>query len=184
MKICENEFQRETFFMKKDFFDNIFINEQEIDKNCPLTLIFHYIFNPQMEISQYLYQKSFFESIFQLRGDKNIKIIYSPNDLKHVPKYFNDFNYVNNLFNNFNEKELDIFITDIEKWQKTFSFELQFVHPLQNNIGQNQIEINDVAKIYFVTTNDLIVDYHSYAENFPLSDSFVSISQYNFHCDI
>ena len=184
MKIFENEFQKDTFFMKKDFFDNIFINEPEIDKNCPLTLIFHYIFNPQTEISQYRYQKSFFESIFQLRGDKNIKIIYNPNDLKHVPKYFNDFNYVNNLFNNFNEKELDTFITDIENWQKTFSFELQFVHPLQNNIGQNQIEINDVAKIYFVSPNDLIIDYHSYAENFPLSDSFVSISQYNFHCDI
>ena len=184
MKIFENEFQKDTFFMKKDFFDNIFINEAEIDKISPLTLIFHFIFNPQTEISQYPYKKSFFESIFQMRGDKNIKIIFSPNDLKQVPKYFDNFNYVNNLFNNFNENDLIRFIEEIEQWKKIFSFELQFVHPLNNNIGQNQIEINDVAKIYFVSPNDLIVDYHSYADNFPLSDTFVSISQYNFHCDI
>ena len=185
MKLFEKEFQKDTFFMKKDFFDNIFINESEIDKLSPLTLIFHYIFNPETEITQYSFKKCFFESIFKLRGDKDIKLNYSPNDLKQVPKYFNDFNYVNNLFNNFNENDLINFLNEIENWKKTFSFELQFVHPLKNNnIGQNQIEINDVAKVYFVSPNDLIVDYHTYAENFPLSDSFVSISQYNFHCDI
>ena len=184
MKIFENEFQKDTFFMKKDFFDNTIIKESIIDNNCPLILIFHYIFNPQKIITQYSYKKSFFESIFQLRGDKNIKIIYNPNDIKYVPKYFNDFNYVNNLFNNFNEKELNTFISEIEKWTKTFTFELQYVHPFQNNIGQSQIETNDVVKIYFVSPNDLIVDYHSYANNSPLSDTFVSISQYNFHCDI
>ena len=53
IKIFENEFQKDTFFMKKDFFDNIFINEQEIDRISPLTLIFHFIFNPKTEISQY-----------------------------------------------------------------------------------------------------------------------------------
>ena len=184
MKLFENEFQKDIFFMKKDFFDNTFIKESNIDKFSPLTLIFHFIFNPETEISQYPFKKCFFESIFQLRGDKNIKINYSPNDLKQVPKYFNNFNYVNNLFNNFNENDLNNFLNEIKQWKKMFSFELQFVHPLQNNIGHNQIEINDLAKVYFVSPNDLIVDYHSYAENFPLSDSFVSISQYNFHCDI
>ena len=184
MKIFENEFQRDNFFMKKDFFDNTFIKESEIDKLSPLTLIFHFIFNPETEISQYPFKKCFFESIFKLRGDKNIKITYSPNDLKQVPKYFKDFNYVNNLFNNFNENDLNTFLNEIKQWKKIFSFDLQFVHPLQNNIGQNQIEIKDDVKVYFVSPNDLIVDYHSYAENFPLSETFVSISQYNFHCDI
>ena len=187
MNLFEKEFRKDIFFMKKDFFDNTFIKE-EIDKFSPLTLIFHFIFNPETKILQLSPQKSFFESIFQQRGDKNIKINYSPNDLKQVPKYFNDFNYVNNLFNNFNEIELNNFINEIKNWKKTFSFELQFVHPLKNNIGktigQNQIEINEVVKIYFISPNDLIVDYHTYAENFPLSDSFVSITQYNFHCDI
>ena len=184
MKLFEKEFQKETFFMKKDFFDNIFIKKSEIDNLSPLTLIFHFIFNPEIEILQFPYKKNFFESIFQMRGDKDIKINYSPNDLRQVPKYFNDFEYVNNLFNNFNENDLVEFLNEIEKWKKTFSFELQFVHPLKNNIGQNQIEINDIANVYFVSPNDLIVDYHSYADNFPLSDTFVSISQYNFHCDI
>ena len=184
MELFEQEFQKDIFFMRNDFFDNTFIKEDELDKFSPLTLIFHFIFNPETVISQFPYKKSFFESIFELRGDKNIKINYSPNDLKQVPKYFNDFNYVNDLFNNFNENNLNNFLNEIEKWKKTFSFELQFVHPLKNNIGQNQIEINDVIKVYFISPNDLIIDYHSYAENFPLSDSFVSISQYNFHCDI
>ena len=188
MNTFEKEFRKDIFFMKKDFFDNNFIKESEIDKFSPLTLIFHFIFNPETKIMQLPPKKSFFESIFQQRGDKNIKINYSPNDLKLVPKYFNDFTYVNNLFNNFNEIELNNFIEEIKKWKKFFSFELQFVHPLNNNlgksIGQNQIEINDVVKIYFISPNDLIVDYHTYAENFPLSDSFVPITQYNFHCDI
>ena len=188
MNTFEKEFRKDIFFMKKDFFDNTFIKESEIDKYSPLTLIFHFIFNPETKIMQLPPKKGFFESIFLQRGDKNIKINYSPNDLKLVPKYFNDFSYVNNLFNNFNENELNNFIEEIKNWKKFFSFELQFVHPLNNNIGktigQKQIEINDVAKIYFISPNDLIVDYHTYAENFPLSDSFVSISQYNFHCDI
>ena len=188
MNTFEKEFRKDIFFMKKDFFDNTFIKESEIDKFSPLTLIFHFIFNPETKIMQLPPKKGFFESIFLQRGDKNIKINYSPNDLKLVPKYFNDFKYVNNLFNNFNEIELNNFIEEIKNWKKFFSFELQFVHPLNYNIGksiaQKQIEINDVVKIYFISPNDLIVDHHTYAENFPLSDSFVSISQYNFHCDI
>ena len=179
MRIFENEFQKDTFFMKKDFFNNSSNNEQIIENNCPLTLIFHYIFNPQIINTQYPYKKNFFESIFQLRGDMNIKTIYNQNDIKYIPKYFNDLNYINNLFNNFSAKDLNTFINEIEKWAKTFKFEIQYIHPLKNNIGQNQIEINDVVTIYFVSPNDLIVDYHSYIENF-----LVSIIQYNFHCDI
>jgi hypothetical protein len=179
MRIFENEFQKDAFFMNKNFFNNTSNNEQIIENDCPLTLIFHYIFNPQIINTQYPYKKNFFESIFQLRGDMNIKTIYNQNDIKYIPKYFNDLNYINNLFNNFNEKDLNIFINEIEKWAKTFKFEIQYIHPLINNIGQNQIEINDVATIYFVSPNDLIVDYHSYIQNF-----LVSIIQYNFHCDI
>ena len=185
MKIFEKEFQKEIFFMKKDSFDNVFINQYDIDKYCPLTLIFHFIFNPKNKITQFPYKKSFYESIFQLQGCKNIKISYNQNELKEVPKYFDDFNYVNDLFNNFNEKDLNLFINEIEHWKKTFSYELKYTSSLKINEGQKEKDINDVVKVYFVSPNDLIVDYHSYhKDNYPISDSFVSISQYNFHCDI
>lgn len=185
MKIFEKEFQKETFFMKSDSFENVFINKSDIDKNCPLTLIFHFIFNPKSIITQYPYKKSFFESIFQFQGCKNFKINYNQNELKDVPKYFDDFNYVNNLFNNFNEKDLNTFINEIEHWKKLFSYELKYGRSLKNNEEQGEKDINDDVKIYFVSPTDLIVDYHSYHNgNYPLSDSFVSISQYNFHCDI
>ena len=185
MKIFEKEFQKDTYFMKKDSFDNVFINQSDIDKYCPLTLIFHFIFNPKNKITQFPYKKSFYESIFQLQGCKNIKINYNQNELKEIPKYFNDFNYVNDLFNNFNENDLNIFINEIEHWKKTFSYELKYTLPLKINEGQKEKDINDIVKVYFVSPTELIVDYHSYHnDNYPISDSFVSISQYNFHCDI
>ena len=182
MKIFEEEFQRDTFFMKRDSFDIVFINQSDIDKYCPLTLIFHFIFNPKNRITQFPYKKSFFESIFQLQGCKNIRINYNQNELKDIPKYFDDFNYINNLFNNFNEKDLNAFINEIEHWKKTFSYELKYAIPLKINEGKEQGVINDVIKVYFASPNDLIVDFHSYHNSLP--DYFVSISQYNFHCDI
>ena len=183
--IFKKKYQKDNFFMDTEEFDNIFINESDIGSNSPLTLIFHYIFNPS--VSHTPRDKNFFESIFLQRGDQMIGINYSEKDLKNVPKYFNDFNYVNNLFyrpnnpNNFNNFLDEILL----EWKNTFSFELEFRHPLiQFNIGCNIITIRDVPKIYFISPTDLIVDYHSYASNFPLSDVFVSISQYRFHCDI
>ena len=185
MKIFEKEYQKDLFFMGKDSFDNVFINQYGIDKYCPLTLIFHFIFNPKNKITQFPYNKSFYESIFQLQGCKNVKINYNQNELKEVPRYFDDFNYVNNLFNNFNEKDLIVFINEIEHWKKTLSYELKYTRPLKIKEGQKEKDINDVIKIYFVSPIDLIVDYHSYHnDNYPISDPFVSISQYNFHLDI
>ena len=181
----KKKYQKENFFMDGEEFDNIFINESDIGSNYPLTLIFHYIFNPS--VSHIPRDKNFFESIFLQRGDQIISINYSEKDLKKVPKFFNDFNYVNNLFyrpnnpNNFNRFLDEILL----EWKNTFSFELEFRHPLsQFNIGCNVITMRDVPKIYFISPTDLVVDYHSYASNFPLSDVFVAISQYRFHCDI
>ena len=183
--ILKKKYQKENFFMNIEEFDNIFINESDIGSNSPLTLIFHYIFNPS--VSHIPHNKNFFESIFLQRGDQIISINYSEKTLKKVPKFFNDFNYVNNLFyrpnnqNNFNRFLDEILL----KWKNTFSFELEFRHQLsQFNTGCNVITMRDVPKIYFISPTDLVVDYHSYASNFPLSDVFVSISQYRFHCDI
>ena len=185
METFEKEFKKGMYFRKVEEFENIFINEKDIKSTSPLTLIFHYIFNPKTVIREYPHGKSFFECIFLLRGDYNLDVIYDKYEIDKIPKYFNDFNYVNNLFNNYNKNDLDLFLNQIETWYKTFSFQLNFVHPLKKlMIGPDKITIRDVAILYFISPTDLIVDYHSYGSDFPFADNFVSTSQYRFHCDI
>ena len=45
MKLFEKEFQKDECFKKRDFFNNAFIKNFEIDKAFPLTLIFYYVLN-------------------------------------------------------------------------------------------------------------------------------------------
>ena len=182
----EKEFKKDNlFFMSAEDFDNIFIDQKDIKSKSPLTLIFHYIFNPNTIINEYPHGKSFFESIFLARGDYNLDIIYDKAEIEKVPKYFNDFGYVNNLFIKCDKNELSNFLDKIDSWNKTFSFQLNFVHPLKKlMIGPDKITIRDVVKAYFISPNDLIVDYHTYGSDFPFAETFVSISQYRFHCNI
>ena len=185
MDLFEKEFQKGFYFKPKDEFDNIFINEKDIKSTSPLTLIFHYIFNPKTIIKEYPHGKSFFETIFTMRGDYNLDLIYDKYELDKIPKYFNDFDYVNNLFNNYNKNDLDLFLKGIDTWYKTFQFQLNFVHPIKKLIlGPDKITIRDTANIYFISPTDLIVDYLSFGSDFPFSEKFVSSSQYRFHCDI
>ena len=185
MEVFEKEFKKGMFFRAIEEFDNIFIDEKDINSTSPLTLIFHYIFNPKTVINEYPHGKSFFESIFLLRGDYNLEVIYDSYEIDKIPKYFNDFNYVNNLFNNYNKNDLDLFLREIDTWYKTFTFQLHFIHPLRKlMIGPDKITIRDVANLYFISPTDLIVDYHSYGSDFPFAENFVSTSQYRFHCDI
>jgi hypothetical protein len=51
-------------------------------------------------------------------------------------------------------------------------------------IGPDRITIRDVAIVYFISPTDLIVDYLSFGSDFPFAETFVSSSQYRFHCDI
>ena len=185
MALFEKEFKKGLYFKSPEEFDNIFINEKDIKSTLPLTLIFHYIFNPKTKIREYPHWKSFFETIFTMRGDYNLVLLYDDIDIDKIPKYFNDFDYVNNLFNNYNKNELDVFLKSIETWTKTFKFQLNFVHPIKKlMIGPERITIKDVAIIYFISPTDLIVDYHTFSSDFPFAETFVSSSQYRFHCDI
>ena len=185
MDSFKKEFKKGLYFKDIEEFDNIFINEKDINSNSPLTIIFHYIFNPTTIIRKYPHWKSFFETIFTMRGDYNLVLLYDKLDIDKIPKYFNDFDYVNNLFNNYNKIDLDLFLKGIETWSKTFKFQLSFVHPIKKlMIGPDKITIKDVAIIYFISPTDLIVDYHTFGSDFPFADTFVSSSQYRFHCDI
>ena len=103
------EFKKDYYFLDINEFDNIFINEKDIKINSPLTLIFHYIFNP--EIKQADSGENFFEFIYKKRGDTNYSMEYDKKEIQNIPKYFNNINYVNNLFNNYNEKDLNIFLS-------------------------------------------------------------------------
>ena len=176
------KYQKENFFMEKSQFENIFIDEKNIKVQSPLTLIFHYIFNPGTHLPESA--KNFFETIFTKRGDKNYTMTYDQSELEKIPKYFNDFPYVNNLFNNFNRNDLTSFLEEINSWKETFTFEQQFIHPLFMFRREKSITMNDIAKVYFISPYDLIIDYHSYGSDLPLSDTFVAITQYRFHCDI
>ena len=175
----KKEFQKDYYFLDIDQFENIFIDENDININSPLTLIFHYCFNP--EVKQIGSSENFFEFIYKNRGDTNYSMKYDKEKIKYIPKYFNDINYVNNLFNNFSEKELNSFILGINKWTKTFIFEQKFKytkHAIKN------MTFRDIATIYFISPLDMIIDYHSYGSDFLMADFFVAISQYRYHCDI
>ena len=173
------EFKKDYYFLDINEFDNIFINEKDIKLNSPLTLIFHYIFNP--EIKQADSGENFFEFIYKKRGDTNYSMEYDKKEIQNIPKYFNNINYVNNLFNNYNEKDLNIFLSEINTWKKTFSFEQKFKYTKH---VIKTMTLRDVATIYFISPLDMIIDYHSYGSDFPMADFFVAISQYRFHCDI
>ena len=177
-----NEYQKDNYFMGKDQFENIFIDEKDINVKSPLTLIFHYIFNPKTILDES--GKNFFETVYTKRGDQNYSMTYEESELKEVPKYFDDFNYINNLFNNFDEKELNSFLEDIKTWKKTFKFEQKFKYTIQHFKKINNMNMKDVSRVYFISPNDLIIDYHSYGSNFPMAEIFIAISQYRFHCDI
>ena len=173
------EFKKDYYFLDINEFENIFINEKDIKINSPLTLIFHYIFNP--EIKQADSGENFFEFIYKKRGDTNYSMEYDKKEIQNIPKYFNNINYVNNLFNNYNEKDLNIFLSEINTWKKTFSFEQKFKYTKH---VIKTMTLRDVATIYFISPLDMIIDYHSYGSDFPMADFFVAISQYRFHCEI
>ena len=168
MLLFEKEFKSDIYFKKRDFFNNVFLNNYEIGKNLPLTFIFYYLFDPKKEINQLSIKKNFLESVLNLHGYKNIKMIYDEKILNTVPKYFNDLNYVNTLFQTFEINKLNRFNNEIKNWIKTFELEIVY-EDLNNNI------INDKIKIYLISPKDIIIEY---------SNSLQSFAEYNFHCDI
>ena len=56
-----NEYQKDNYFMGKEQFENIFIDEKDINVKSPLALIFHYIFNPKTLLDDS--GKNFFPSL-------------------------------------------------------------------------------------------------------------------------
>ena len=184
MKIFEKYKKCDSNFKKISEFDKIFINKEN-RYTSPLTLIFHYIFNPKTVITEYSYFKSFFETVLLLRGDNNINIIYDKNEIEKIPKYFSDLEYANSLFNNYSKNDLDLFLWQIDTWYKSFSFQIDYVRQMTKiTDGPEKINIRDVLTINFVSPTDLIVDYNSYQIDHPNSENLISTAQFRYHTNI
>jgi len=168
MKLFEKEFENDIYFRKKNFYNNDFIKNYEIEKNVPLTLIFYYLLNPKIEINQFFLKKNFIESALKLHGYKNIKMIYDENILNTIPKFFKDLNYVNNIFQTFDINKLNKFVNEIKNWKKTFELEI-----LYEDVNNNKI--NDKIKVYLISPQDITIDY---------SNSSQSFAEFNLHSDI
>ena len=172
-------------FIPENEFEVNYITENDLKIKTPLSLIFHYIFNPTTQIESHPNQKTFYENIYQTRGDLNIRLTYNEEQNEKIPHYFSDLDYSLDLFSNFDENELTSFLEEINTWEKKISFELNFVHPIKKMIiGPDRVTMKDIITVYFISPTDLIIDYHSYGSDFPYIDTFVSISQYRFHTDI
>ena len=168
MQLFEKEFENDIYYRKKDFYNNDFIKNYEIEKNVPLTLIFYYLLNPKIEINQFSLKKNFIESALKLHGYKNIKMIYDENILNTIPKFFKDLNYVNNIFQTFDINKLNKFVNEIKNWKKAFELEI-----LYEDVNNNKI--NDKIKVYLISPQDITIDY---------SNSSQSFAEFNLHSDI
>ena len=184
MIIFEKDKKWDSNFKKMAEFDKIFINKEN-SITSPLTLIFHYIFNPKTVITEYSYFKNFFETAFLLRGDYNINIKYDKFEIEKIPKYFSNLEYVNNLFNNYSKNDLDLFLWQIDTWYKSFSFQIDYVRPMTKITDRpEKINIRDVITINFVSPTDLIVDYDSYKIDHPNNENLISTAQFIYHTNI
>ena len=168
MQLFEKELENDIYYRKKDFYNNDFIKNYEIEKNVPLTLIFYYLLNPKIEINQFSLKKNFIESALKLHGYKNIKMIYDENILNTIPKFFKDLNYVNNIFQTFDINKLNKFVNEIKNWKKAFELEI-----LYEDVNNNKI--NDKIKVYLISPQDITIDY---------SNSSQSFAEFNLHSDI
>ena len=174
-------YRKDNNFIDKNNFENILISENNLQTRSPLTLIFQKIFNP----SQNYLEKNFFEKNFTSGVNMNYLSYYDQNELKNVPKFFNDLSYVNNLFNTFNFDELNNFLEEIKTWKNTFSYEQEYNHLLIKNFKQEKyITLRNNLTIYFISPYDLIIDIHSKSSGIAFSDTLMAINQFIFHCNI
>lgn len=178
----KEKYQNDFFFMDEEKFKNIFVEEEATYYHSPFSAIFHYCFNPSTNLPNS--GKSFFETIFQKRGDKDYSISYRKDELQDIPKFFDDISYSNNLFDNFDINRLFAFLDEVVSWKETFKFVQIFNHPLNVILNVNSIQITDTAIIYFISPCDLIIDYYSKGDKVLYATTFTAVTQYRFHCDI
>jgi len=174
-------------FLPIEKFPNKFIDNVALE-NCPLSIIFTYLWNPYTPIEEYEHNKGFYESILIDRNDSNIQFIDmkdNENNIENVPLYFSDTEYTLSLLSTFNKDDLDKFINDIQSWKHIYQYTYKYIHPIKKYfIGPDKVGENDNIKIYFISPKLLIVDLLSKGSDFPYCDTFIPITQYRFETNL
>lgn len=173
-------YRKDDNFIAEENFENILIEEKNLQIRSPLTLIFQKIFNP----SQNFLEKNFFQKYFTSGVNMNYISDYDDYELNNVPRFFTDLSYVNNLFNTFDFNELNNFLEEIKTWKNTFTYTQEYNHPLINFKQDKYIILTNNLTIYFISPFDLIIESHSRSSGITFSDTIKAINQYIFHCDI
>lgn len=181
MKEFATEFRTNMMFMKQSDFHMSFI-DNDLLTTSPINLVYHTLFNPDNAIEVLGQGKGFLESLSINRGDINVSMKKEGN-MNNIPKFFEDMDYANNVFSSIEEKELELFLSEVSTWPKVATYEINFVHPIKMIVGPDSITMRNVLNIYFISPTQLIIDYHSYGSNFPFTDCFVSIIQYCFNTE-
>ena len=173
----EENYQKDNNFLNESSFENILINEKNLNILSPLTLIFQKIFNPSSNIGEL----NFFQKIFNNEG---YQAYFNESELENIPKFFTDLNYVNNLFNTFDIDELNNFLEEIKTWKNTFTFEQEYIHPIKYFKEKKVINLKKILTVYFISPYDLIIDCNSRSSGIAFSDTVMALNQFKFHCDI
>jgi hypothetical protein len=160
----------------KTYFDH------EYFSNVPISMIYKSFFDNETTCDEFERNKSFWESLFEMRNDTNI--IYELNS-KECPKFYDDMEYMTSLFVNLDEETINEFLNDIEKWTtKSTVFNYKFIHPIKKKlVGPDRLKLKDEYNLFFISPKLLIIEIISYGSDFPYADCFIPIVQYRFNTE-
>ena len=179
--------QKAGIFIPIDKFPQKYIDNEPLE-NCPLSIVFTYLWNPYTPIEEYEHNKGFYESILIDRNDIDIQfndMKDDENNIDNVPQYFSDNEFTLSLLSNFNKDDLDKFIKEIETWKHIYQYTYKYIHPIKKYfIGPDRVGENDNIKIYFISPKLLVVDLLSKGSDFPYCDTFIPITQYRFETEL
>ena len=179
-------FKEGTFLSIKEF-KEVFVEDFPFT-GTPLSIVFNSLFNDHSKIEELNQNKPYYESIYLNRGDYDLnyqEINDDNNKIENVPEYFKNNEYVLNLFSNFNESELEKFLSEIPNWFDYYKFRLIYTHKMKKQfIGPDKINEDGNYITYFVSPKLLVMDDIEYGSGFPFCNSFFPITQYRFTCDL
>jgi hypothetical protein len=168
-------------YRTENTFPKVYYNNEHF-ANVPLTLIYKNFFDRETTCDELKKDKTFWESLFELRNDANI--VFEQPSL-NVPKFFDDIEYTSSVFVNLEEEAISEFLNDIDNWptQPTV-FNYKFIHPIKKKfVGPDRLKLKDEYSIFFVSPKLLIIENINYGSDFPYADCFFSIVQYRFTTD-
>ena len=156
--------------------------EKELISNCPVNLAWEIIINPDSKLESLGRNLGFFETYYLDRGDLDLVVVRPENWNKNIPKFYSDRDYSKYLFSELNENDLNEFLNDINNWTTDPTvFEVNFIHPLKKMVvGPDRITMRNIMNVHFISPLSFELDYQSFGSNFPFTDCFVNLSNYQF----